>query len=132
MMPNVKWEKVEYERDRYAESRAKKKQTVWLSKVKKDDKLYRVVNISQDLVKDAGWADGDRVTLYKASKSLFMLRKESVGLETLRLPYKGSKCLRVNSVNLVGVLAPSINGVEFDAWVDESSVIFKPKRKEIA
>ena len=132
MMPNVKWEKVEYEKVRYAKSRLRKPQTVWLTKTGSKDKFYRIVNISTDLVEQAGWKAGDRVTLYKASKSLFMLKKESVGLETLSTAYKGSKNLRINSINLVGVLAPSINGTEFDAWVDESSVIFKPKRKEIA
>lgn len=132
MIPKVTWTKVEYEKSRYNSSRAKKPSMVWLSKSGSKDKLYRIVNIASDLVAEAGWQNGDRVTLYKAGAALFMLKREKVGLETVRNVSKKQGSMRINSISLVGAIGPSVNGTEFDAWTDGDAIIFKPKRKEIA
>ena len=105
--------------------------TVWLSakNAKPEDTRLNTINISANLVVEAGWKDGIRVNLYRQGKTMFMLKPSTVGLYYPRRATKDSRAMRITNMVLTAELYPATNGTRFDAWVDGDTIYFKPANK---
>lgn len=107
--------------------RKSKKKEVWVSRGGKGS--WSRLNISADLVDELCWTPGVRVNLLRAKgMRMYALRPSNVGLIEL----KGTgNSLYYQAWQVVAELNIDQNGVEFDAWVDGESLVFKPKEPRV-
>lgn len=100
--------------------------SVYLSKTAKGG--YSRMNLSAELTATTGWQTEDRVTLYKQGTKLFLLKRETVGLLTM----KGQgRQLYINNADACRSLYPTQNGDKFEATYDKDidAVILMPARQ---
>lgn len=88
---------------------------------------YNQFCVPSHLMRKAGFKKGDRVDLLQCGR-LFALEKSNTGL--LCFKNSGSDSGLICSVSLCAHLrANSGFKTEFDAWVDDDKIIFKPKEE---
>lgn len=116
----MEWEQVNVPFGRHPNRTA----SVWIEKVGPKS-VYARLKISSDIVSALGWSNGTRVNLFR-SGNLFKMVQHKTGLITFKM--HGNQ-LQVNGWALCAELHPDINGTEFDAWVDDGELYFRPKEQ---
>ena len=85
----------------------------------------RGLTVSSALNRKLGYQAGDRLDLYKMG-STFALKKDNVGLlkVTTSKGYGGAK---ITSKGLVLEIRATVGQCEFETWIEDGVLLFKPK-----
>ena len=117
---NVEWKEITFTNGK---NQARRRNTVWLTKISKTAPSPSRLNVSADLVEKLGWKEGTRVNLYRAG-SLFKMSEASTELITFKMI---GRTLAYNNWSLCAELHPDVYGTEFEAWIDKKELYFRPK-----
>lgn len=123
-MNHIEWEEIKVASGRGISH----KRTVSLRSHTKGGKPNHLF-ISSDLVAKLGWKESDRVNLYHKG-STFMLKPHKVGLYTLRKTAPNSLNLYIGGAEVCSIVHAFGNSDEYDAWIDDGCVLFRPKEGE--
>ena len=125
---NYEWEEVTFKSARGG-SRKQHKNEVWFTRAGKSLRPSRM-NISNNLTDQLCWSKGDRIQLYKIGNRMWALKPHKVGLITLAQNTKASEKapLTFSSVAMCLNFDFDEYGTVFDAWADDDTLYFKPKK----
>ena len=105
----------------------RKTRSIWLTKLNGRGNPS-VLNISPDVMQLANLKNGDSIWLY-SSGNLFMIKKEPSDFVIKQRTSNTAGIL--TNINFVAHLRAYENGTEYDAWVDNGNILFKPKENHI-
>lgn len=91
--------------------------------------MYSYVGIAANLIDDAAWKPGDGVMLGKVKGAgiyVFVQSKRPDAFVLRKAP--GGKAGRIGSQQLARELHAATGADVFDAWVDDFSIYFRPKK----
>lgn len=129
----MQWERCEISTRRHGGTA--KKDLIWLTKNSGSPNApYSKLNISGNLIKEAGWKSDDSIWLYKSGNT-FLIRKEPSDFY-LKRPNNNSesRALVLASRNFVAqILASQIlndeMSCEFDAHVTDEGIVFTARKE---
>lgn len=125
---NYDWEEVTF-RSAKGGRRASHSDEVWFTKSGKSSRPSKM-HLSHNLTDQLCWTAGDRVQLYKIGNRMWALKPHKVGLITLTQgkKEKDNAPLTFTSVAMCLNFDFDLLGTVFDAWVDDDTLYFKPKK----
>ena len=92
------------------------------------DKGKNKLFIPKILTADLNWANGERINLYRMGQT-FVLKPHKVGL--MKVHSVASGAMTIYSQNLcLELMSRTKSCREYDAWVEEDALFFKPKEGE--
>lgn len=126
---NIELEKVSIEPESRGGSH--RKNSVWLSGKPKPNRT----SISSDLVEKLGWKAGDKINLYrvKGNSKIFVIKREAstIKLQSDKSGDNTRKSLYIQSKAFASSIFPTLNGLEYEAWIEGNCLWFKaPTVKE--